>query len=153
MSRRQGYAYRFVDQLPDELDDGVLYVSIAFSTVAHRCFCGCGEEVVTPLSPTDWRLIFDGESISLEPSIGSWSLPCRSHYWLTDNRVEWAAGWSQQQIDRGRYLDRLHKRDHFHGRSEDSESSRERQPSVDPVKPSANRSWWERLLRWRSPRL
>jgi len=34
--------------------------------------------VVTPLSPTGWSLIFDGETVSLYPSIGNWNFPCRS---------------------------------------------------------------------------
>ena len=29
--------YEFVDYVPKELDDGVLYVSIRFGTVVHRC--------------------------------------------------------------------------------------------------------------------
>jgi hypothetical protein len=33
---------------------------------------------------------FDGRSVSLTPSIGSWSLPCHSHYFLTRGKVRWA---------------------------------------------------------------
>ena len=43
--------HEFVDFVPKRLDDGVLYVSIRFGTAVHRCACGCGEEVVTPLGP------------------------------------------------------------------------------------------------------
>ena len=50
----------FVDYVPKQLDDGVLYVSIRFGTVVHRCACGCGEEVVTPLGPSEWTLTYDG---------------------------------------------------------------------------------------------
>ncbi|GAO01298.1 hypothetical protein PSR1_00151 [Anaeromyxobacter sp. PSR-1] len=84
--------HRFVDQVPEDLEDGVVYVSIPFSTVIHKCCCGCGHEVVTPLSPHGWQLIFDGQSVSLHPSIGNRALPCRSHYWIKNNRVHWA-GW------------------------------------------------------------
>ena len=63
--------YEFVDHIPEELDDGVLYVSMRFGTVVHRCACGCGEEVVTPLGPVEWRLTYDGKAVSLEPSIGT----------------------------------------------------------------------------------
>ena len=61
----------FVDHIPEQLDDGVLYVSMRFGTVVHRCACGCGEVVVTPLGPVEWRLTYDGRTISLEPSIGN----------------------------------------------------------------------------------
>ncbi|PYT79987.1 MAG: hypothetical protein DMG40_13935 [Acidobacteria bacterium] len=80
MTRRTALAHEFVEYMPDQLKDGVLYVSIPFATGAHKCCCGCGQEVVTPLSPTDWKLIFDGRSISLDPS--NWSFPCKSHYWI-----------------------------------------------------------------------
>jgi Family of unknown function (DUF6527) len=54
-------AHEFVDHIPDVLDPGVLYVSMKYATAAHRCCCGCGLEVVTPFTPTDWKLTFDGE--------------------------------------------------------------------------------------------
>jgi hypothetical protein len=47
-----------------------------------KCCCGCGHEVVTPFSPTDWKLTFDCVSVSLYPSIGNWSPPCRAHYFI-----------------------------------------------------------------------
>lgn len=145
MNRRKRFMHQFVEYLPDTLEDGIVYVSIKFSTVAHRCFCGCGEEVVTPLSPTDWRLTFDGESISLDPSIGNWSLACRSHYWLTDNQVHWAAAWTKQQIERGRYLDRFQKREHFKRRDQPSGPAE----ATSDGSSSGNRSWVSRLLWWR----
>jgi len=82
--------HRFVDYIPDDLEQNVLYISMAFATVVHKCACGCNAEVVTPLAPLGWQLVFDGESVSLTPSIGSWSLPCRSHYFIRKNMVQWA---------------------------------------------------------------
>jgi len=90
--------HNFVECIPDALNEGVLYVSIAHGTAVHRCCCGCGLEVVTPLTPTDWKLIFDGDTVSLYPSIGSWNFPCRSHYWIMRSRVEWAESWSEWRV-------------------------------------------------------
>ena len=90
--------HEFVDHIPEQLDDGVLYVSIRFGTVVHRCACGCGEEVVTPLGPVEWRLTYDGRTVSLEPSIGNWSFPCRSHYWIDGGMVRWARGFSEAEV-------------------------------------------------------
>jgi hypothetical protein len=42
----------------------------------------------------------------LPPSIGNWSLKCRSHYWIKNNRISWAEDWSQAQIDNARHFDR-----------------------------------------------
>jgi hypothetical protein len=99
-------SHKFVELIPDVLDNGVLYVSLAHGTAIHRCFCGCGREVVTPLTPTDWKLIFDGETVSLYPSVGNWNFPCRSHYWITHNRIEWAENWSDWQIAAAEQRDR-----------------------------------------------
>ena len=88
--------HQFVHHIPqgNELEDRVVYVSIPFATAVHSCCCGCGNEVVTPLDPNQWRLTFDGKSVSLSPSIGNWRFDCESHYWITRNRVFWAPKWS-----------------------------------------------------------
>ena len=56
--------HRFVKTVPEILEDGVIYVSMDYATAIHKCCCGCGNEVVTPFSPTDWRLMFDGKSVT-----------------------------------------------------------------------------------------
>jgi hypothetical protein len=99
MSKVRKVSHRFVERVPSPLEDGVVYVSVEFGTVIHKCLCGCGDKVVTPLTPVDWKLIFDGQSISLYPSIGRWDAPCRSHYWIQSNSVMWAADWSQDDVD------------------------------------------------------
>lgn len=103
----------FVEFLPDDMDQDVLYISIPYATVEHKCCCGCGERATTPLSPTDWSLTFDGKSVSLYPSIGNWSFPCRSHYWIRGNEVVWAAPRSQGQIEANRARDRIEREAYF----------------------------------------
>jgi hypothetical protein len=63
--------YKFVELVPETLEEGVLYISIEYCSAIHKCVCGCGNEVVTPISPNGWRLTFDGKSVSLHPSIGT----------------------------------------------------------------------------------
>ena len=87
MKPRTVLTHEFVELIPEELKQGTLYVSIHFATASHLCCCGCGNKVVTPIRPTDWKFICDGKTISLEPSIGNWSFPCQSHYWIRNNRV------------------------------------------------------------------
>src|SRR5689334_20006073 len=113
MKREKTLALEFVEYIPDELRDGTIYVSITFATVVHKCCCGCGNQVVTPLSPTDWKLIFDGVSISLDPSIGNWSFDCKSHYWIRCNRVKWVPRLSRSEIEAGRSHDRMAKGKYF----------------------------------------
>lgn len=79
--------YKFVELIPDDIETGTIYITLQYCTAIHKCVCGCGNEVVTPISPNDWKLTFDGKSISLYPSIGNWRFPCRSHYWIVKNNV------------------------------------------------------------------
>ena len=98
--------HEFVKAIPEELEERTLYVSMDYAIVAHKCCCGCGGEVVTPLSPIDWKLTYNGKSISLSPSIGNWSFECMSHYWIEESTIKWAGQWSKEQIEAGRRRDR-----------------------------------------------
>lgn len=80
---------KYVEYIPTDLEPGVLYISMKYATAVHLCACGCGEKVVTPLSRSDWKLLFDGESITLRPSIGNFEFQCKSHYFVTENRIDW----------------------------------------------------------------
>lgn len=113
MERISAVSHQFVKNIPGMLDDGVVYVSIEYGTVVHKCCCGCGEEVVTPLSPTDWKLVYDGKTISISPSIGNWGFKCGSHYWIIRNSVRWARKWSAEKIRAGRDADRRRKQRYF----------------------------------------
>lgn len=91
--------HKFVEFIPDRIEDGYLYISMQYCTAIHKCVCGCGNEVVTPLSPTDWRLTFNGKTISLYPSIGNWNFDCQSHYWIKKSKVKHANSWTRNEID------------------------------------------------------
>src|SRR5712692_10499983 len=79
----------------------------------QKCACGCGEEVVTPIKPTDWSLTWNGEAATMNPSIGNWSQPCQSHYWIIENRVVWAKKWSPSKIEAIRIKDRNAKAQYY----------------------------------------
>ncbi len=126
--------HEFVDSIPDALEELTAYVCIRYATVVHLCCCGCGTEVVTPLGLTDWRLTYDGETISLAPSIGNWSLLCRSHYWIERGTIRWAPSWSDDRVRDGRVDDLRRKREYFDDRDTGHvdalrTSSRVRRPS------------------------
>lgn len=133
--------HKFVDLIPNELEQGVLYVSLEYATVAHLCCCGCRQEVVTPLSPTDWNLAFDGVSISLSPSIGNWSFPCRSHYWIRSGKIRWAENWSDEKISHGRQNDKAVK-DDFFGSEVESQTVGE-----ELVESASEQGCWESIKR------
>lgn len=105
--------YKFVKSVPRVLEPGILYVSLDYGTAVHSCCCGCREEVVTPITPTDWNLTFDGVSISLSPSVGNWNLKCRSHYFIRKGEVIVASSWSKEQIDAEWERDKLIKGEYY----------------------------------------
>lgn len=91
----------------------MLYITVEYSTAVHLCPCGCRSRVVTPFSPTDWELRFNGKEVTLSPSIGNWSFPCKSHYWIIRNKVRWARRWSNEEIEEGRKDDQEAKRKYY----------------------------------------
>ncbi len=115
MMRHRMLRHEFVKHIPEHLEPGVLFVSMEYGMVAHSCCCGCGEEVTTPLTPTDWKLTYDGETISLNPSVGNWNLACRSHYVIKRGKVIEAGPWSDEEVAAERKRDQVAKARHYGG--------------------------------------
>lgn len=88
---------QLVELAPKPLISGRLYVSQKYSVAVHLCCCGCGEKVVTPLSPAEWQLHLHDGVATLEPSIGN-ATACRSHYWIRLNQVVWVPKMTNKQI-------------------------------------------------------
>lgn len=128
----------FVTSIPADLEEGYLYISMDYATALHKCACGCGIEVVTPLTPTDWKLTFDG-SVSLYPSIGNWSFPCRSHYWIRNSRIRWAEAWTDDEVRLNREADIARKQRHY---------ANTKAAETVTKSPGATDSVWRRIVRW-----
>jgi hypothetical protein len=138
MKQLSNIKHEFVEFIPKEREEGVLYISIPYSTAVHSCPCGCSLKVVTPLSPVGWKLTFDGETVTLFPSIGSWSFPCRSHYFIRRNIVVWSEDMSQDEIEWWRAPERKNRERHLELRAADS-------TETDKKKWSHFRDWlWRR---------
>ena len=94
------FKHRFVENMPPEIEEGILYISIEHDLVKHKCACGCGDEIVTSLSPEKWTMTYNGETVSLYPSIGNWTHQCQSHYFIKENKVKWMGKYTEQQIEK-----------------------------------------------------
>ena len=110
---------RFVEFVPEELEEATLYISMTYGTASHLCCCGCGTKVVTPITPTDWSMRFDGDTVSLFPSIGNWDQPCRSHYVIERNRVIPHGLCSEEDIEASRTA-RTEAKGRYYGAAKDS---------------------------------
>lgn len=104
---------KFVEFTPEHPELGVLYISVEYNTARHQCACGCGEIVVTPFSPHQWSMIYNGKTVSLRPSIGNWRFKCKSHYFVTDNKIQWAGQWNDDQIAAGRAYEKQNAKDFY----------------------------------------
>jgi hypothetical protein len=144
---RTSFAHRFVEAVPDHIEEGIIYISMENGAAIHCCPCGCKREVVTPFSPTDWKLVFDGEAISLFPSIGNWSYPCRSHYWIEENQVIWARSMTPAQIAAGRAFDQRAKVHYYSDLQVSKEASNPSVQRQNPESPNAN-GLWDAIRRW-----
>lgn len=84
------YRIEFVDTIPKTINEGILYICVNCNVIVHKCACGCGEKTVTPLDKNNgWIMKYDGQSVTLRPSIGNFNINCKSHYFITESRVDW----------------------------------------------------------------
>ena len=118
-----------VEYVPKALEPGVLYVADEFDIAVHLCACGCGSKITTPLGPAEWSVSERNGLPTLSPSVGNWQLPCRSHYFITSGRTQWAGQWSEAQISAGRNAEVRRRESFYAGRAHD-------------------RKWWVRLGNW-----
>ena len=136
--------HRFIGSIPRVVEPGILYVSMEYGTAIHSCCCGCGEQVVTPFSPTDWKMTYDGESVSLAPSVGNWNSTCRSHYVIRRGRVIEASSWSDAQVAAERARDAAAKA-RFYGTAGKPGMRQDAQARSDaPAVPVANSAGFRR---------
>lgn len=103
--------------MPAVLEPGILYVSEEFGAAAHLCACGCGSKVRTPLGPTEWRLSAGTVGVSLDPSVGNWQRPCRSHYWIQDGEINWSVPWTDEEVQAGRAREHARREAFFENRT------------------------------------
>lgn len=142
--RLQNIEHHFVEFIPEKLAPGHLYVCLEYNTAAHLCACGCGYEVSTTISPTDWNITYNGRAVTLSPSIGNSNFPCKSHYWIRGNRVLWETRMTPQLTALSRARDKAAKAREY---GTDTVAAPRERPadSVSPPK-RPDQPWWRRLV-------
>lgn len=79
---------------PEAMEPGKLYISHEFKLANHLCPCGCGQQAVTPFDyetfpNLHWKLTENEGRVTLRASILNRACPNRSHYYITDNKIQW----------------------------------------------------------------
>lgn len=120
----EAFDLEHVEFIPSELSDGIVYFSKTYSIAAHLCACGCRSSVYTPVKDGEWSLEENCGRPTLEPSIGNWTLRCRSHYFIRSGQVKWAKSWSEDMVASGRAAEERRRRMVYHI------------------------PWWKRAWRW-----
>lgn len=88
MNKITEFSIKFIELMPKEIEEGILYISLVYSTTCHKCFCGCGVETFAPIGKDGWKQTNINGFVSLSPSLQQ-RLECQSHYHLTENKVIW----------------------------------------------------------------
>ena len=83
--------------IPENIEDGSLYISLPYGTAIHNCPCGCGLKTVTPFTTNNfdtkdkWSLNFenigDDKYVTINPSILNRS--CGTHYYIIKNKINY----------------------------------------------------------------
>jgi hypothetical protein len=144
MSRTVLFEHEFVENVPCELAPDKLYISIRYRTASHLCACGCGRKVVTPIKPAKWKLTYNGDTVSLWPSIGRWQLPCKSHYIIRQSRVVWARAFSDEEAEAVRHDDADDLRRYYEDRST---STNDTAATTPPSAPPESLGVWRTIVR------
>lgn len=143
---------QFVELMPLEIKEGVLYISEEYGTAIHKCCCGCGMKVVTSLSSARWQLRRAGNLVTLYPSIGNWDFPCRSHYWIKRNRVVWSGSMTQQEIRRVKERDERDIKNYVSQsnkcKTEDIAKQTKPDPASSDIFHSGSKSLWQLFKEW-----
>lgn len=151
--RLQRIKHQFVDFVPEKLEPGKLYISLEYNTASHLCACGCGYEVVTILGPADSSITYNGRGVSISTSIGNSNFPCKSHYWIEDDRILWESRMTPQLTALSRARDKAAKaREYGKAGGETAASAStaiaQARASSEAARESRQspKSWWKRLL-------
>lgn len=145
--------HQFVEFIPEKLEPGTLYISLEYNSANHLCACGCGREVVTIIGPADSSITSSSRGVSISTSIGNSNFPCKSHYWINDNRILWESPMTPHLTALSRARDKAAKAREYGNRRTDASAASlapSTRASVASPAPSSTpelpKRWWRKWL-------
>lgn len=82
------YRYQLVDRIPTQVRESVVYHTQEFELAGMLCACGCGHRI-TLLVPDSHQVWDEGGYATIQPSVGVFDAPCKSHYVISAGDVQW----------------------------------------------------------------
>lgn len=87
------FRYQLVDRIPKQMEQGVVYHTEEFELAGLLCAYGCGHRI-TLIVPDSHRVWDDGGYATIQPSVGVFDAPCKSHYVIRAGNVGWLPAFS-----------------------------------------------------------
>jgi hypothetical protein len=84
-----------MSEVPEHTKKLIYVVGSIPKWVVFECPCHRNHRISIPLMKNvtpHWAIAHDGQTISLFPSVSVSGSNCDSHFWLRQNRIEWAHG-------------------------------------------------------------
>ena len=75
---------KYVEIIPDKLEQDIIYISNEYKTSIHLCLCGCGKKAVTPTGKNGWTITSNENGVTFKPSILNTNCPNMYHYIITN---------------------------------------------------------------------
>jgi hypothetical protein len=93
------FRYQLVDRIPKQMEERVVYHTEEFELAGLLCACGCGHRI-TLIVPDSHRVWDEGGYATIQPSVGVFDAPCKSHYVIRAGNVQWLTAFSSAQATR-----------------------------------------------------
>ena len=93
------FRYQLVDRIPKQMEEGVVYHTEEFELAGLLCACGCGHRI-TLIVPDSHRVWDEDGYATIQPSVGVFDAPCKSHYVIRAGNVQWLPAFSGAQATR-----------------------------------------------------
>ncbi|WEX08943.1 DUF6527 family protein [Chelativorans sp. AA-79] len=90
------YRYLWVERIPTQMQEGVVYHTEEFELAGLLCACGCGHRI-TLLVPDSHQVWNEGGYATIRPSVGVFDAPCKAHYVITAGNVQWLPAFTSAQ--------------------------------------------------------
>ena len=94
-------------------------------------------------------MIYNGETISLKPSVGNWSFDCKSHYWIINNDVEWSSKWSDEKIRKVRKMESSERQEYYTNKNSENIDNDSSDLIDIPVSKPIKKRWFQNLVFWK----